>query len=374
MVDATDLRPIRVGLAGPSLDILGGQAVQLERLRARLARTPGIEVGFIAMNPRLPAPLRFLQRIKYVRTIANEVAYLIALLRQVPRYDVIHAFSPSYWAFLIGPVPALAIARMYGRGALLNYHSGEAEDHLATWRTAVPLARLAHRIAVPSGYLRDVFARFGLAAEPIHNFVDTDDLPYRARTTICPRFLSNRNLEPLYNVSCILRAFARIQAEVPEAELVVAGYGSDRPRLEALVDELGMRHVRFTGRVPHQEMGRLLDEADILLNSPDIDNMPLSLLEAQAAGLPIVSTSTGGIPYIVRHEANGLLVDPGDDAGLAAAALRMLREPGLAERLSRQGRQDCLTSYTWPVVEAKWLRLYQDLASAERRSAAAPAQ
>src|SRR5690606_25357532 len=102
----------------------------------------------------------------------------------------------------------------------------------------------------------------------------------------------------LYNVSCSVRAFARIQAEVPDAELVIAGYGSDRGRIEALVRERGLNHVRFTGRVPHEEMGRLLHDADILLNSPDIDNMPLSLLEAQAAGLPIVSTSTGGIPYI----------------------------------------------------------------------------
>ena len=202
-------RPLRVGLVGPSLDILGGQAVQLDRLLRRLGGTSGIEAGFIPMNPRLPGPLRWLQRIKYVRTVVTSIVYAASLLWRVPRFDVIHAFSPSYWAFLLGPVPAVAVARLYGRGALLNYHSGEAADHFGTWRTAVPLARLANHIVVPSGYLREVFARFGLGAEEIHNFVDVESIPFRIRTTVRPAFLSNRNLEPMYNVACCIRAFAR---------------------------------------------------------------------------------------------------------------------------------------------------------------------
>jgi glycosyltransferase involved in cell wall biosynthesis len=108
-------------------------------------------------------------------------------------------------------------------------------------------------------------------------------------------------------------------------------------------------------------MGRLLDAADILLNSPDIDNMPLSLIEAQAAGLPIVSTSTGGIPHVVSHGRTGLLVPPGDDAGMAQAALRLVEEPGLALRLSRQARADCLDRFTWQAVQGEWVRFYRDL-------------
>ena len=356
-------RAVRVCLVGPSLDILGGQAVQLDRLKRRLEKTDGIEVAFIPMNPRLPGPLRALQRVKYLRTIVTSLAYAASLLARVRRSDVIHAFSPSYWAFLLGPVPALAIARLYGRPAILNYHSGEADDHLTRWKSAAPLARMAERIVVPSGYLRDVFARHGLTAIPIHNFVEIESIPYRPRSVLRPHFLSNRNLEPMYNVACSIRAFARVQAEVPDASLVVAGFGSQRPMLEWLVGELGLRHVRFAGRVPPDAMATLLDEADILLNSPDIDNMPLSLIEAQAAGLPIVSTSTGGIPYVVTHEATGLLSPPGDDASLAQSALRLLRDPALANRLSGEARRHSEANYTWPAVGADWVRLYGDLAS-----------
>ena len=355
------------------MDILGGQAVQLARLQERLETTPGVEVGFLPMNPRLPGPFRALQKVKYVRTIATSIAYWILLLSRVRRFDVIHAFSPSYWAFLLGPVPALLVARAFGRGALLNYHSGEAEDHLRNWRTAVPLSKLAHRIVVPSGYLRDVFARFGLSAEPIHNFINADSIPYRERSVLRPAFLSNRNFEVHYNVACCLRAFAKVQQRLPSATLTVAGYGSQREYLERLAEELGIRNVRFTGKVSPVEMGALLNEADILLNSPDIDNMPLSLIEAQAAGLPIVSTSTGGIPYIVKDGETGLLVPPGDDAAMAAASLRLLEEPGLALRLSRAGRESCLERFSWAAVEASWVRVYQELAVTPRSTRQAPA-
>ena len=345
------------------MDILGGQAVQLARLHDRLKNTPGVEVEFLPMNPRLPGPLRHLQRVKYVRTVATFIGYWILLLRRVRRFDVVHAFSPSYWAFLLGPVPAILVARAYGRGVMLNYHSGEADDHLRNWRTAVPLIRLADRVVVPSAYLRDVFARFGITAQPIHNFVDATTIPYRQRDQLQPVFLSNRNFESHYNVSCCLRAFARVQHRIPAASLIVAGYGSQRNQLEELARSLELRNVRFTGRVSPEEMARLLNEADILLNSPDIDNMPLSLIEAQAAGLPIVSTSTGGIPYIVEDGVSGLLVPPGDDAAMAAAALRLFDEPGLAARLTSNARRVCLEHFSWPAVEAAWVRVYREIAA-----------
>jgi glycosyltransferase involved in cell wall biosynthesis len=357
----------KVCLAGPSLDILGGQAVQLARLHNRLSGIPGIEVMFLPMNPKLPGPLRLLQRVKYVRTVATSIGYWILLLTRVRRFDVIHAFAPSYWAFLLGPAPAILVARLFGRGALLNYHSGEAEDHLRNWRSAVPLARLADRIVVPPGYLSEVFARFGLPAQAIHNFVDADAIPHRERTTLRPVFLSNRNFESHYNVSCCIRAFARVQEKIPSASLTVAGYGSERAMLEELTQTLRLRNVRFTGRVPPSEMATLLNEADILLNSPDIDNMPLSLIEAQAAGLPVVSTSAGGIPYLVKDGETGLLVNPGDDEALARAALRLLEEPGLARRVSGAARATYLERYTWASVRDDWVRLYRDMASARRQ-------
>jgi glycosyltransferase involved in cell wall biosynthesis len=350
-------------LVGPSTDILGGQAVQLERLLTRFREETAIKVGFVPVNPRLPGALRRLQSIKYVRTLLTSLAYWWLLLLRVPRYDVIHIFSASYTSFVIAPTPALLVAKLFGRKTVLNYRSGECEDHLRRWRTAVPTIRCFDRIVVPSGYLVDVFARFGLEARSIFNFVETTRFRFRERRPLRPRFLSNRNHEPLYNVAMALRAFAIVQRRRPEASLLVAGDGSERGGLEELARSLGLRNVEFVGRLPNERMPELYDAADIYLNTPNVDNMPGSIIEAYASGLAVVTTDAGGIPYIVRNGETGLVVPRDDHERMAEAALHLLEDDAAAQRLVVNARAEC-RKYAWKAVRGEWLGLYRELAEA----------
>lgn len=354
---------IRVTLVGPSLDILGGQAVQASRLLARLRECPELRVEFLPINPRLPQPLGLLQRVRYLRTVVTSVAYAATLVWRLPRTRVVHAYSASYWSFLLAPAPCILLGRCFGRTVVLNYHSGEAEDHLRRWGwLVIPIMRLAHRIVVQSPYLVEVFQRFGLAATAIPNHVDAAPTVARPHHPGKPRLLSNRNLEPMYGVDTVLRAFAIIQRRYPEAELVVAGQGSQRERLEQLGKELGLRQLRFAGAVEPTAMRAWYDWSDLYLNASLIDNMPLSILEASASGVPTVSTDAGGIPWIVRHGEDGLLVPCGDAAALAEAALRLLDDPVLAAQLGTRARARVQELYSWPAVERQWLELYRALA------------
>lgn len=356
-------RPIRVLLVGPSLAYLGGQAIQAGRLLRRLSDDPALEPAFLPVNPQLPGIGAALQRVKYVRTVVTSIAYVFSLLRRVRHVDVVHAFSASYWSFLLAPVPAMLVARLFGRRVLLNYRSGEADDHLANWPGAVRLVHLAHEVVVPSGYLVDVFGKYGVRARSIFNFVEVDNLTYRERGPVAPRFLSNRNFEAHYNVACVLRAFALIQQRYPDASLVVAGDGPQRDELHALAASLGLNNVSFPGAVRPDDMPALYDAADIYLNSPSVDNMPNSIIEAFGSGLPVVTTNAGGIPYIVRHEENGLMVPTDDHEGLAREACRLLEDAGLARQLSRDSRAECLDRYSWQAVGAEWRSCYQRLAA-----------
>lgn len=362
---------IRVCLVGPSIDIVGGQAVQVTRLLRRLRELEGVEVEFLAVNPRLPGPLRALQRIKYVRTITTSVAYFASLLLRVPRYDVIHAFSASYSSYLLAPLPAMIAARLFGKRVVLNYRSGEASDHLARSPFAVRTMRLAHQIVVPSGYLVGVFAQFGLQARAILNFVELDGIDYRDRSETRPLFLSNRNLEPLYNVACTIRAFAIVQRQHPDARLTIVGDGSERAALEALVQELGLRHVTFAGKIAPERMREFYAAADLYLNSPNIDNMPNSVIEAFGSGVPVLTTNAGGIPFVVTHEDTGLMVDRNDHAGLARHALALLAEPARARAMAGRAREACLARYVWPSVSREWEALYRGLV--QRGAGVAPA-
>lgn len=359
--DAHNAKPTHVCVLAPSLDIFGGQARQAVRLMNGLRPESSLRISFIPHNPRLPGPLQLLQRIKYVRTAVTSLAYWMLLLARVWKYDVIHIFSASYYSYLFCVMPAILIGKFYRVKVLVDYRSGEAEDHLRNWKlTAVPVLRRADMIVVSSGYLQSVFAQFGLHARTVYDVVELDTFSYRDRLPIHPVFLTSRLHEPLYNVPCVLRAFALIQERYPDARLTVAGDGWMRPQLEELARELQLKHTTFVGRVDFERMPALYDAHDIYLTATDLDNMPGSVIECLSCGLPVVSTDAGGVPYIVTHEKTALLVSRGDYRAMAASAIRLLEDNDLAIRLTRAGRESC-RAYTWPAVRDKWLQAYADI-------------
>jgi glycosyltransferase involved in cell wall biosynthesis len=358
----TDTNKLRVLIVAPSLDILGGQSRQAVRLMEGLRKEPELEVSFLPHNPRLPGILRSLQRIKYVRTVVTTLYYVALLLWRVRQYDIIHIFCASYYSYSMSAIPALAISRLYARKSILNYRSGEAEDHLETWRTAVPTIKWADEVVVPSGYLVDVFARYGLRARAIHNIVELDRFTYRERRPLRPIFLTSRLLEPLYNVPCVLRAFAIIQESYPEARLTIAADGFLRAELEALARDLKLRNAEFIGFVKFEDMPALYDAADIYLSATSIDNMPSSLTESMACGLNVVTTDGGGaIPYIMTNEVTGLIVERDDHKALAAAAIRLLNDNDFALKLVRKAHEST-RKFTWPHIRDQWLDPYRELA------------
>lgn len=350
---------IRICIVAPSPLLIGGQARQAQRLVTGLAGEPSIHVSFIPHNPRLPGVLGWLQQIKYIRTIATTLAYWSILLVRLWCYDVIHIFSASYYSYLLSVLPAILLGKLYGKRVILNYRSGEAEDHLKKWpMTTVPVMRLADAIVVPSGYLVDIFHRFGLRAQAIVNVVELDHFRYRERTRLRPVFLTSRALEPLYNGACVLHAFRHIQDEYPDAKLTIAADGSERPRLIELACKLRLQHVEFIGNVLPEKMAALYDEADVYMMAPSLDNMPGTILECYASGLPVVTTQVGGIPYILTDEQTGLLCRNDDAKGLAAQALRLFQEPELAAKISRQGHE-LSRQYSWSCVRQQWRNVYR---------------
>jgi glycosyltransferase involved in cell wall biosynthesis len=346
----------------PSLATPGGQSIQAARLLEGLKEAPGIEAELLPINPQLPGPLRRLQRLKYVRTIVTTLATLILLLVRLPRYDIVQIYAASYFSFLLVPTPAALIAKLYGKRVIMHYHSGEAEDHLSHWYwMAAPVIRLADITITPSRYLVDVFARFGLSARAIFNIADLESYAFRERKPFRPVFLTSRSHEPLYNVACVLRAFALIQRRYPEASLTVGGDGRQRSRLERLARDLGLRNTVFIGRVPFDQMPAIYDAHDIYLMANNIDNMPNSITECFAAGLPVVTTNAGGLPYMVKHEETGLVVQCDDHEALAANAIRLIEDQELAAGIARRAREEC-ACYSWLLIKEQWLAVYRALA------------
>lgn len=347
----------RVALVVASLDILGGHGVQAATLAGHL-RADGYDVATLPIDPRFPRGFRWVRRVPYARTALTQGLYR-ASLRRLARADVVHVFAASYWSFLLGPAPAVRAARRLGKRVVLNYHSGEADDHLARWgRLVHPCLRSADALIVPSAYLQRVFERHGHEADVIPNVIDPAAFRFRARRPLTPRLVSTRNLEPYYDVANTIRAFAQVERRLPGATLTVAGVGGEERALRDLAADLGTRGVRFVGRVEPRDMPALCDAADVFVNSSVLDNQPVSVLEAQAAGLAVVSTPTGGIADLVRDGETGRLVPARDPAAMAQAVVALIEAPERAADMAARARAAVEADHTWPGVRARWAAAY----------------
>jgi len=361
----------RIAIVAASLDILGGQGVQAASLVESLD-ADGYDVRFVPINPAFPRGLRWARRLPGLRTMVNQHLYVPSLIR-LDAVDVVHVFSASYWSFLLAPMPAMLIGRLLNKRVVLHYHSGEADDHLARWgRLVHPFMRLADVIAVPSEYLRRVFAAHGYTAEVVPNVVDLTRFRYRERQPLGPRVLSTRNLEAYYRIDLAIEAFARFRAVEPAATLTIAGYGSEEPRLRRLAADIGGNAVQFVGKVDPGAMPQLLDDHDIFVNASTLDNQPVSILEACAAGIPIVSSSAGDIPAMVRDGETALLAPIGDATALGDGIVAVWCDPDAARSRARLAHVE-VANYSWPAVRARWDEIYRQERLARQEGMSLPA-
>lgn len=338
-------------------------ANQCEQL-VRLLRDDGVPVELVRSNP--PYRPAWVGRIPIVRAAFRLLPYLGRLWAAAGRAQVLHVLANSGWAWHLFAAPALAIGRLRGRAVIVNYRGGEAQGFFARAPRWVlgSLARVT-MLVTPSAFLQRVFARHGLAAEVIPNIVDLSRFKAAPRREFgaAPHLVVTRNLEAVYDNATALRAFARIRRVFAHARLTVAGSGPELDRLRALALELGIDGaVAFAGRIENADMAALYAAADGMLNPSTVDNMPISILEAFASAVPVISTDAGGITDLVDSGRSGLLVPVGDDAAMAQAMLRVLQDPELARSLARAGLAEA-QRYAWAQVRPLWLDAYRRAAA-----------
>ena len=345
-----------IGLVGPLPPPSGGMANQTRQL-ARLLAESGLSVELVQVNaPYHPA---WVERLRGVRAAFRLVPYLAQLWRTAGRVDLFHIMANSGWAWHLFAAPAIWVAHLRGIPAIVNYRGGEAEEFLrrqARWiRPSLLRARF---VVVPSGFLERVFAKQGIPTEIVPNIVDLDRFAPAPPRSGPPHVVVTRNLEPIYDIPTALRAFAAIRNQYPDARLSVAGSGPLRGDLARVAESLHIAEaVRFTGRLDNEQLPELYRSADLMLNPSTVDNMPISILEALASGIPVVSTNVGGVPFVVEEGTTALLVPPRCPAEMATAALRVLGDPALAAQLRTAGL-DAAKRHAWSQVRGQLFSVY----------------
>lgn len=276
-------------------------------------------------------------------------------------YDVLHVHCCSGWGFLPA-VLGISVANSLKKHVVLTYHGGGGELFFDRHPRLVRhyLTRTDANIVL-SGFLAKVFEKHRLPYTIIPNIIEFDDACFRQREVIQPHFICVRAHEELYNIPCVLRAFQKVQQKFPEAELTLVGAGSQHEQLKQMAQELHLHDVTFTGRVENRAIYHYLDQADVFVSAPKVDNMPVSVIEAMNAGLLVISSRVGGVPYMVDEGKNGLLFTSDHDEELAEKMLWALEHQEKTKTIIENAHQ-LVKQYQWENIKQKLYSAYGFLA------------
>ncbi len=335
-------------------------AIQAEKL-ANLLCNDGFHVIKVKTNPGIPERIGFLSNFPGLRTLINVLLFLNYLHKSLPHSDVVYLLTGFFSFFFWVTCPALILIRLHGKRVVLSARGGAAEDFFRKYgRLIKPILRRVDVITTPSGFLKDVFRRaLGTGSVVIPNVVDLTQFPFHVKHCFRPRLVVTRSLEEIYNIADVIKAFKIVHNHFPKARLGIVGDGTQRVKLQALATKVRLaNNVIFYGEVQHQLVQELYAKYDIFVNASEIDNLPGAVLEAFASGLPVVSTNSGGIPYIVENGVTGLLVDVGDFRSLARKVIQLVNDPGFAAVLAKNARDKC-REYSWEHVRSLLLPLFE---------------
>ena len=191
----------------------------------------------------------------------------------------------------------------------------------------------------------------------IPNVIELRGNIYVPKQELHPHFISVRTLVELYRIDIILQAYQRVLANYPDATLDILGDGDKRSDLEQYVARHNLTGVRFIGQVPNEKIYDYLSKNDILLSAPMIDNMPVSIMEAMNAGLLVISSNVGGVPYMIEDGKSGLLFESGNAEQMAERMEWALTHQVECLQMIEKAHM-VVQKYSWQQVRNQILPLY----------------
>ncbi len=301
--------------------------------------------------------------------LARLLEMLATVWRGRGRDGIVHVDVFSGPAF-VWAAAVVGLARLLGMPCALTLRGGGLSEFAARWprlvRTVLGGARV---VTVPSEYLRREMQPYRSELILLPNPIELGSYPFRPREHPEPRLIWLRAFDDTYNPSLAPGVLASLLPEFPEASLTMIGPDKgdgSLARARERAQQLGVvDRVRFVAGVPKSAVGEHISKGDVFLNTTNVDNAPVSVLEALACGLCVVSTDVGGMPDFVRDGEEALLVSPNDANAMARAVRRILSEPGLAGRLSRNGRAK-VEAMDWSAILPRWEAILSQ-AAAEKR-------
>lgn len=302
-------------------------------------------------------------RVHYAGTYKNQAPRLIEIIIKTvffcQRVDYILIDTYSTNAFWYSYFAGLA-ARLTRTKYIPILHGGNLPSRLKRSKRACDSLFLNSyaNIAV-SGYLSHEFKKAGYRTMTIPNSINISKYPFRLRKQPRPKLLWVRSFHRQYNPNMAADVLKELLKIYPEAELCMVGPDKDGSMEEFrnYVNTLGIsEHVKITGLLKKEEWIKLSEDYDFFINTTNVDNTPVSLIESMALGMYVISTNPGGIPYLLQGGQDSLIVEPGDSSVMTEKIIQVIHQPEIYYQLSVNARGKA-ESYDWSYVKTKWEEL-----------------
>lgn len=297
--------------------------------------------------------------VEVTSTISNKLLRMLdmmrALLRSRKSIDsvLIDTYSTSnFWYAVI----IASLCRTFSIPYIPILHGGNLPHRLKNnAKICKQLFGSAQINVVPSGYLYNAFAKAGFSnLILIPNTIELAEYPFKERTVFKPNLLWVRSFAEIYNPLMAVQVLEKLHQRYPEATLTMVGPDKDGSLI--LCEEYARKNslsVHFTGRLSKEDWTSLAQDLDVFISTTNFDNTPVSVIEAMALGLPVISTNVGGMPYLIDDGVNGLLTPPEEVTSFVTKIIYLLNNVGKTHELTLKARQKAET-FNWSVVKHQW--------------------
>lgn len=332
---------IRVLYIGNVLSNKGKTTTSIESLGARLGGFCNLKMASDKQNK----VLRLFDMIKLVVTNRTWADYIL-----IDTYST----TNFYYALIISQ-----LARMFKIRYIPILHGGNLESRLKnSKKTSGIIFHNAYRLVSPSNFLKSVFENHGFNnVEYIPNTIELQNFEFKNRDIKTIKLLWLRSFSEIYNPKLAILVLEELINRGFPTELTMVGPEIDGS-MEAskVLAKAKNLKVNFTGKLSRKRWTNLAEGCNIFINTTNFDNMPVSIIEVMALGLPIVSTNVGGLPYLIAHEKDGLLVPPNDVHSMCKAVIRLSESKNLKDSIVNNARKK-VELYDWEVIKPKWKSL-----------------
>ncbi len=298
-------------------------------------------------------------KVKTASTRSNKGLRLIEMLGLIVRYhkttDVVlidtYGAMNFYYAYLVAKT-----CQAYKLDYIPILHGGNLPERLSvTKKYSASLFGKAKINIAPSKFLYDIFKAEGFHnTQIIPNAIQMKNYPFKKRENFQPKLLWVRRFQKRYNPVMALEVLLLLKKDYPNAELCMVG--PDKDGTMRTCKKFAAKHdlnLKFTGKLKKKDWAKISKDYDFFINTTNIDNTPISVIEAMSLGLAVVSTDVGGMPMLINNNKDGLLVPVNNAEVMAAEITKLIENPEKARILTENARSK-VENFAWEKVKTAW--------------------